>query len=85
MKEFVAAGNEEKKDIFAKMEEEVGKLSGSAARYTIFLFDFVIQFLVNSDIYNDSKREMVYGLPHIVLSYKKDYIYAYLGIEYGII
>ncbi|XP_022149949.1 probable protein disulfide-isomerase A6 [Momordica charantia] len=33
VKEFVAAGNEEKKDIFAKMEEEVGKLSGSAASY----------------------------------------------------
>lgn len=33
VKEFVAATNEEKKNIFAKIEEEAGKLSGSAARH----------------------------------------------------
>lgn len=33
VKEFVAASNEEKKNIFAKIEEEAGKLSGSAARH----------------------------------------------------
>lgn len=33
VKEFVAASNEEKKSIFTKIEEEVGKLKGSTARY----------------------------------------------------
>ena len=32
MKEFVAAGDDEKKALYAKIEEEVGKLTGSAAR-----------------------------------------------------
>ncbi|ONI04305.1 hypothetical protein PRUPE_6G315000 [Prunus persica] len=33
VKEFVKAGNDEKKTIFSKIEEEVRKLEGSAARY----------------------------------------------------
>ncbi|CAI8603726.1 unnamed protein product [Vicia faba] len=33
VKEFVAANDEEKKTVFAKIEEEVGKLQGSASRY----------------------------------------------------
>ncbi|XP_038899679.1 probable protein disulfide-isomerase A6 [Benincasa hispida] len=33
VREFVAASNEEKKNIVAKIEEEAGKLSGSAARH----------------------------------------------------
>ncbi|VVA26313.1 Hypothetical predicted protein [Prunus dulcis] len=33
VKEFVKAGNDEKKTIFSKIEEEVSKLEGSAARY----------------------------------------------------
>ncbi|KAM5561060.1 putative protein disulfide-isomerase A6 [Rosa sericea] len=33
VKEFVKAGSEEKKAIVSKIEEEVGKLEGSAARY----------------------------------------------------
>ncbi|BBH06497.1 thioredoxin family protein, partial [Prunus dulcis] len=33
VKEFVKAGNDEKKAIFSKIEEEVSKLEGSAARY----------------------------------------------------
>lgn len=32
MKEFVGASNEEKKAVFSKMEDEAGKLKGSAAR-----------------------------------------------------
>lgn len=45
MKEFVAASNEEKKNIFAKIEEEAGKLSGSAARYTIIYLILLFSFL----------------------------------------
>lgn len=33
MKEFVSAGNDEKKAAFARLEEEVGKLKGSSARF----------------------------------------------------
>ncbi|XP_076952633.1 putative protein disulfide-isomerase A6 [Bidens hawaiensis] len=33
VKEFVSAGDDEKKDVYAKIEDEVEKLSGSAARY----------------------------------------------------
>ncbi|XP_060167269.1 probable protein disulfide-isomerase A6 [Lycium barbarum] len=33
VKEFVSATNEEKKTVFSKIEEEAGKLKGSAARY----------------------------------------------------
>ncbi|XP_009593712.1 probable protein disulfide-isomerase A6 [Nicotiana tomentosiformis] len=33
VKEFVSATNEEKKAVFSKMEDEAGKLNGSAARY----------------------------------------------------
>ncbi|GAB4855640.1 hypothetical protein Ancab_024261 [Ancistrocladus abbreviatus] len=33
VKEFVSASNDEKKVVFAKLEEEVGKLEGSTARY----------------------------------------------------
>ncbi|XP_044480977.1 protein disulfide-isomerase like 2-1-like [Mangifera indica] len=33
VKEFVAASSDEKKAVFAKIEEEVGKLQGSTARY----------------------------------------------------
>lgn len=33
MKEFVAAGNDEKKAIFSKIEEEVEKLKDSSSRY----------------------------------------------------
>ncbi|KAF3967035.1 hypothetical protein CMV_008926 [Castanea mollissima] len=33
VKEFVSAGNEEKKAVFARIEEEVEKLEGSTARY----------------------------------------------------
>lgn len=33
VKEFVGATNEEKKAVFSKMEDEAGKLKGSAARY----------------------------------------------------
>nr|XP_043624447.1 probable protein disulfide-isomerase A6 [Erigeron canadensis] len=33
VKEFVTAGSDEKKAVYAKIEEEVGKLTGSAARY----------------------------------------------------
>ncbi|XP_058755958.1 probable protein disulfide-isomerase A6 [Vicia villosa] len=33
VKEFVAANDEEKKAVFAKIEEEVGKLQGSSSRY----------------------------------------------------
>ncbi|KAE9611836.1 putative protein disulfide-isomerase [Lupinus albus] len=33
VKEFVAAGDEEKKALFTKIEEEVGKLKGSASRH----------------------------------------------------
>ncbi|XP_059648438.1 probable protein disulfide-isomerase A6 [Cornus florida] len=33
VKEFVSAGNDEKKAVFARMEEEVEKLKGSTARY----------------------------------------------------
>ncbi|XP_030956450.1 probable protein disulfide-isomerase A6 [Quercus lobata] len=33
VKEFVSAGNEEKKAVFARIEEEVEKLKGSTARY----------------------------------------------------
>ncbi|XP_024963293.1 protein disulfide-isomerase like 2-1-like [Cynara cardunculus var. scolymus] len=33
VKEFVSAGNDEKKALYAKIEEEVGKLTGSSARY----------------------------------------------------
>uniref|UniRef100_A0A7C9CT31 protein disulfide-isomerase n=1 Tax=Opuntia streptacantha TaxID=393608 RepID=A0A7C9CT31_OPUST len=33
VKEFVSATNDEKKTIFSQLEEEVGKLEGSAARY----------------------------------------------------
>jgi protein disulfide-isomerase A6 len=33
VKEFVAARNEEKKALFSRIEEEAGKLEGSAARY----------------------------------------------------
>ncbi|GAB4835753.1 hypothetical protein Ancab_000663 [Ancistrocladus abbreviatus] len=33
VKEFVSASNDEKKAVFAKLEEEVGKLEGSTARY----------------------------------------------------
>ena len=32
MKEFVSAGNEEKKAVFGRIEEEVEKLEGSTAR-----------------------------------------------------
>lgn len=32
MKEFVAAGSVEKEALYAKIEEEVGKLTGSSAR-----------------------------------------------------
>lgn len=32
VKEFVSAGNEEKKAVFARIEEEVEKLEGSTAR-----------------------------------------------------
>jgi protein disulfide-isomerase A6 len=33
VKEFVAAGDDEKKAVFSRIEEEVEKLKGSAARY----------------------------------------------------
>ncbi|KAJ0513857.1 putative protein disulfide-isomerase [Helianthus annuus] len=33
VKEFVTAGDDEKKALYAKIEEEAGKLTGSAARY----------------------------------------------------
>lgn len=33
MKEFVSAGNDEKKAAFARLEEEVRKLKGSSARF----------------------------------------------------
>ncbi|PNX80249.1 putative protein disulfide-isomerase A6-like protein, partial [Trifolium pratense] len=33
VKEFVAADGEEKKAVFAKIEEEAGKLKGSSSRY----------------------------------------------------
>lgn len=36
VKEFVSATNDEKKAIFSRIEEEVGKLEGSAARYGKF-------------------------------------------------
>lgn len=45
VKEFVAASKEEKKDILAKIEEEVGKLSGSAAWYTIVCLILSFSFL----------------------------------------
>lgn len=45
MKEFVKAGNDEKKAIFSKIEEEVGKLEGSAARLTQSLPSFEKMFL----------------------------------------
>ena len=32
VKEFVSAANDEKKTIFSQLEQEVGKLEGSAAR-----------------------------------------------------
>ena len=35
MKEFVAASNEEKKAVFARIQEEAEKLTGSSARYSM--------------------------------------------------
>lgn len=35
VKEFVAASSEEKKAVFARIEEEVEKLKGCAGRYSI--------------------------------------------------
>lgn len=34
MKEFVSATDDEKKTIFKRLEEEAGKLQGSAARFS---------------------------------------------------
>ena len=41
MKEFISAGSDEKKAVFSKLEDEVEKLSGSAARLS-FLHCLVI-------------------------------------------
>ena len=35
VKEFVAASNEEKKAVFARIQEEAEKLTGSSARYSM--------------------------------------------------
>jgi hypothetical protein len=35
VKEFLAAANEEKKAVFARIEEEVEKLTGFTARYSM--------------------------------------------------
>ena len=35
VKEFAAAGNEEKKAVFARIQEEAEKLTGSSARYSM--------------------------------------------------
>lgn len=36
VKEFVSAGDDKKKAAYAKIEEEVGKLTGSAARLSFY-------------------------------------------------
>ena len=67
MKEFVAASKEEKKSIFAKIEEEAGKLSGSAARYRILYLILSFSFLTTTFIVIQNVLHMVCSLPDIVL------------------
>lgn len=48
MKEFVKSGNDEKKAILARIEEEVEKLKGSAARLAWSIFHSVVaNYLTN--------------------------------------
>lgn len=43
VKEFIVAADDEKKAVFSKIEEEVEKLTGPAARYDIRLL-FISEF-----------------------------------------
>lgn len=47
VKEFVKAGNDEKKAIFARIEEEVEKLKGSATRLTQLPFYLMVAHYLN--------------------------------------
>lgn len=50
VKEFVAASNEEKKAVFARIEEEVEKLTGSSARYSMGVGMWLSNFYYNFPI-----------------------------------
>ncbi|KAJ4968427.1 hypothetical protein NE237_015128 [Protea cynaroides] len=56
VKEFVSAGNDEKKALFSKIEEEVKKLEGSTARYGKIYLKAAKSFLEKGSDY--AKNEM---------------------------
>ncbi|KAJ9538269.1 hypothetical protein OSB04_031002 [Centaurea solstitialis] len=58
VKDFVGAADDEKKALYAKIEEEVGKLTGSAARYGKIYVKIATSFLKKGGDYakNESQR-----------------------------
>ena len=74
VKEFIAASNdEEKKNVYSKMEEEVGKLSGSPAKYTILYLILAFSFL-RTVTYSNSISVRLFVACHISSYEKKIYI-----------